>query len=75
MFSLSMYNVTFCGIFFIILSGVILKRSGNVPSPHFNLLLIKNEGDISLFTLTQLLGFVLHSCIMLISLVGKLKPK
>lgn len=76
MFPSTRFNVSVCGMFLMTLSSAILKRTGiDIAPPCFSPLLIINEGDnISFFILTRLLGFVLHSCIMLISLFGKPKP-
>lgn len=73
-FPSSRFNVSVRGIFLIILSSTILKRTGNIAFLYFNPSLIINEDDISLFNLTRLLVFVLHSCMMLINLVGKPRP-
>ncbi|KAE9539620.1 hypothetical protein AGLY_004872 [Aphis glycines] len=67
-FPSSGFNVSVRGIFLITLSNAILKSAGDIASPCFSPLFIVNGDDISLFTLTRLLMFVLHSFIMLINL-------
>lgn len=54
--------------------SAILKRTGDITSFCFNLLLIINEGNISLFTLARLLVIKLLWYIPLISLIGKPEP-